>query len=113
MASLFGTYLVAACVSVQGQYHEACNKALDAGTRQVGIRQQVDNAEDKSLQLVNAKAENTIGKDGMWVVGSGFFVYKTARDKSLDFKLPTLGLCNSVTNHVTADSYNIKLNWNF
>lgn len=110
---LMSTAIIALCVNYQGKYNEACNKALDAGTRQAGIRQNVDMVENKANEIANQKAEVVIGKQGMGAIGSGVYVYKVVKDKSISFKVPTLGLCNSLTNHLTLNSLDLLAEWNF
>lgn len=110
--ALMSTAIVAICMGAQGSYNQACNNALDAGTRQAGIRQTADMVESKANDMANKSAEKMIGKEGMSMIGTGAFIFKVARDRSLIFKLPTLGLCNSVTNHITPTSYDITLQWN-
>lgn len=113
MASLFSTAIVAACVGVNPTYHEACDKALDAGTRQAGWRDSVDRTEDGLINYTTNKVKSFVSKDVVWVVGSGAFIYRTARDKSINFRLPTLGVCSSASSQVTVGSYQVNLNWNF
>lgn len=104
--------MLALCSQYQGtHYYDACVKSLDAGTRQVGIRQNYDATESKLNQMVTHEAEDTLGKPVLSAVGSGFFVYKTAKDKTLTFRLPTLGMATSVSNTVTPNSYTLNLQW--
>lgn len=110
---LITTAIVAVCVNYQGAYVEACNKALDATTRQVGLRYGADLLESKANEVVTQKAEMVIGKRGMEVVGSGTYVYKVIADKSVRFRVPTLGLCNSITNRITPISYDLTAEWKF
>lgn len=104
--------MLALCAQYQGtHYYDACVKSLDAGTRQVGIRQQYDATESKINSLATKEAEDTVGKDAIKVAASGVFVYRTAKDKSVTFRLPTLGLATSMSNTVTPNSYSLNLQW--
>lgn len=114
MASLFGTAIVAICAgTATGQYNEACNKSIDAGTRQIGIRQTVDTGEDRTIQYVNTTVEQNTSKGVQSVMGAAGFAYKTARDKRVVFKMPTMGLASSVSNEISPDRYAITIKWNF
>lgn len=113
MASLVSTAIVSLCVSVSANYNDACNKALDAGTRQVGFRQQADQAEDSTVRLLDNKVQTTLTKEEYSLLGAAGFVYKTAKDQRLKFNLPNFGVCTKVTNEITPTSYNIQLNWRF
>lgn len=86
MATLFGQAIAAFCIgTASGTYNDACNKAVDAGMRQMGVRQQVDNAEDKTNRILMGKADKTLGKESMSVMLASAFVYRTARDKAITF----------------------------
>ena len=111
MASLVSTAIVALCVSAQGSYGDACKSALDAGTRQVGLRGQVDRAEDDTVKYLDTKVQATLTKEQYSVLGVTGFVFKTARDQRVKFNLPNLGLCNNINTEITPSSYNIQLNW--
>jgi len=114
MAVLLGKAIVAICVSaVNPQYHTACDKALDAGTRQAGIKTGADGTEDKATQTVTGYIQDEIGKDSMKVLGAGVFMYRTAKDRSLTFKLPTFGIADSIGNQITPNSYALNIRWNF
>lgn len=108
----FTTAMLAMCTQYQGtHYYEACLKAMDAGTRQVGIRQQYDATEGKLNEVATHQAENTLGKPVMSAIGSGVFVYKTVNDKKVTFRLPTGGLADSVSNTITPTSYSVNIQW--
>lgn len=111
--TIIGTAIVAACVGAQGGYNEACTKALDAGTRQAGIYQDVSQVEKGYTSYLSNKAENAIGKSGIAVLGAGIFLYKVSKDRSISFNLPNLGICSSIDNQVTLGSYTLHMKWDF
>jgi len=111
MASLLGNAIVALCVSASGQYNQACNKALDAGTRQIGIRQDADNLEDKSLDLAKNTATTNLGPTPVAIVTAGVYTYKVYKDKSIVFKLPDIGIADSISNQITDKSYKLNFTW--
>lgn len=117
MASLLGSAIVAVCVGASGQAYEACTHAIDAGTRQMGIRQQVDSAEDNTVNYVNDRVVNrvvnSLDKEDLLILGAAGFVYKTAMDRKLVLKLPTWNLCDSLVNEISPVSYGIKIQWSF
>lgn len=113
---LIDPLIVALCFNTaapieNGKYNEACNKAVDAYTRQVGVRQDSDNLESKTIEYVDEKAEKKLGKAGKILVGSTIILYKTAKDKKLVLKIPEPGFCNSIENEATKDSYQVKFKW--
>ena len=110
----FALAISAMCSSYEGtRYYDACLKALDAGTRQVGVRQQADNAQNKMNEMISTKVNRTVGKSVIQIVTVGGVVVKTARDKKISFGLPTLGLASSVDNEVGVDSYKIVIQWHW
>lgn len=113
MASLFGQAIVAVCIGTSGQYNQACNKAVDATSQQIGFRQQVDKTEDVSNHLLMSQGERTLGHAAMWTLGVGAYAYKANREKAVVFKVPTLGVADSVTNRVTPNSYGLNFQWKF
>lgn len=114
MAALFSTAIAAFCAAnATGQYNEACNKAVDAGTRQAGWRQQADNVEDRTISYVNKQVESYTPKPMQDLVGAAGFLYKTAQTKKLNFRLPNLGMASSISNEITPTSYTINITWRF
>lgn len=114
MASLFSNAIVAFCAgTAQGQYNAACTSAVDASTRQVGWRQTADSTEDKTVQYVNTKVQQNAPKPLQDVAGTAGFLYKTAKERKLSFKLPTFGLASSVRNEITLNTYTLTIDWRF
>lgn len=112
MASMFGSAIIAMCASAAtAKYNDACNKALDAATRQYGLRQSVDGAEDKTVQYVTTTAQRHSPKAIQEAAAAGFFVVKTAKDKRLFFKIPTFGLCSSMEGQLEPSKYGLLVKW--
>lgn len=113
MAQLVGSAILTACLGLHGSYYDACSKAMDAGTRQIGLRQQADDIENRTRQFGEQQARKYIGKEGMSAIGFIGFGVKTVQEKKVAFKLPNLGLCSSINNEVGTDHYNIRFQWDF
>lgn len=111
MAGLLGQAIVLMCVSTSGQYNAACNKAIDAGTRQVGLRQNADNLEEKSVELAKTKSTETFGPAPVAVVTAGVYTYKVFKEKSIIFKLPDVGIADTISNQITDKSYKLNFTW--
>lgn len=113
-ASLFAQAIASLCVATAtGQYNNACNKALDASTRQIQIRQEADAAQDVGEKAITKKVEENLGKTTVQAVVAGGFVYNTVKTKALDFKLPNMGIADTISNKVTPNSYGLTLVWKF
>lgn len=105
-------FIIVACVSTPAPYVDACNKVVDAGTRQIGLRQETDKIEELTTKLVDREAQSLIGKKGVSVVGTGMFIYKTTLDKKLKVDIPSFGLCDHVSTELAIDSQLLRLQWN-
>lgn len=113
MASLLSSVIVAACVGAHGNVHEACVKSLDAGTRQTGIRQNVDQIEDDFIRYINMRLANELSKEQQKVLGAAGFFFKVAKDQKINFRTPTLGVCDRIENELTPNSYLVRFGWYF
>lgn len=106
------TLIAAICLGTQGTFNEACQKSLDAGTRQVGVRAQVDAVQEKAfLTVENIKSHLT--KKGMVIAGAGVFLVSAASNKKLTLEMPTLGICSSAENEIALNEYRLNLKWTF
>lgn len=108
MGSLTGAILMA-CVGVNGSYQPACNSAVQAGSIQSGLAHELDQVEVNIRQT----AENKLGKRAITAVSYTYIVYEAGRSKSIQFKLPTFGVCDSITNRVSTRSYDLNMGWRF
>jgi len=113
MATLFGTIIVAACASVQPGYVDMCQKTFDASARQIGIRQRVDQTEDLTSRYLEVKVKSKLSEPQLNTLEVGLIGYKIYRDKKVSFRTPTLGLCSSVSNDISLDTYVLSMNWRF
>lgn len=102
------------CMTVASNpaYNQACNKAAEAGTKQTGIYQTADSYEGNTINYAKKELTYHLGGQTVGAIGAAGFAYNTTRTKSLNFSLPTLGLCNSINNEITPNSYSIHLKWN-
>jgi hypothetical protein len=105
--------ITSACIGLSGSGQEACNKALEAGSKQSGIEQDVDRIEKHVTQNADQKGHEYLGDKGMEVVGGTAFVAKTLIDKSLVFGVPTFGICDRIVNKVEPNKYSLQLEWKF
>lgn len=111
MAGLSSTIIIAACVGAQGTANQACVNAVDAGTRQMGIRDTVDQIETNTVRYLDSEVQKQLNQDQLSALAIAGFVYKTAKEKKLTVNLPTLGVCDSVKNEITKNSYSLTLQW--
>lgn len=111
--SLMSMVIAGACVTSSGNGQEACNKSLEAYTKQSGIESTMDFAEDKYTKKANKTAYSVMGQTGVDMVGGSLFLAKAAADKSVSVGLPTFGLCDHVTSEAGVDKYKLKLEWGF
>lgn len=113
MSQVLGSTIIAICLSAQGSYNQACNKALEAGSKQSGVYQEIDGIEKGTIKYINTQAEKRLTKNEMSAVATGYLVYKTTKDKKIQINLPTLGLFDKVHSEISPTSYNVRFQWNF
>jgi len=111
---LFSLGIASLCagVAADGQYNIACNKAVEAGTRQYGVYQLMDRTEQKSLEIATKQGSDILGKDATEVVVIGVYSYRFYKDRAVVFKLPNLGLADTISNRITLTSYTLNFQWN-
>lgn len=113
MANLFGSVILSLCAGAQGSYHDACDKALDATSRQIGLRQQADDIESRARGYAEGRAKRYLGNESMSAVAFVGFTAKAVKEHQVAIKLPNLGLCNSVTSQIGTDQSSLQMVWNF
>lgn len=74
--------LIAASCSSQGIYQNACSKALEAGTKQYGFYQNVDQVEQYTSKTVYKTVTGVTGETP-WVVTA--VAVKAYRDKAISY----------------------------
>jgi hypothetical protein len=111
MSSAMAIMITSACMGLSGVTNDACSKALEAGSKQSGIEQDVDLLQKGLEREANKKARYLVGDTGMGFVGGGIFIAKTVRDKEVKFNVPTLGICDRITSNLGTEKYSLELMW--
>ena len=101
------------CAGLSGNPHDACTKALQAGSKQSGVEQNVNNVENHYSRLADQQARYFVGNDGMTagavVGGAGkAIIYKSATLK-FPFFMPSMFL----TTQVSSSKSMLGLEWRF
>lgn len=99
-----------ACSSAYQNHQDACSKFLEASSKQIGLFQTDERVENYYTLQAKEAASNTLGTGGTDAVGGSAYIYKVYRNKAVDFKLPNLGLADSISNHVDFNNYSYTLN---
>lgn len=105
--------ITSACIGLSGAHQQACEKAIEAGSKQTGLEQSVDQIQKMVERKANNKAKDIIGKSGMDIAGGGIFLVKTAIDKSVKINLPTLGICDRISTQVGVNQNSMQMEWGF
>lgn len=111
MAGAMTLLITSACMSFSGNGHDACSKAAEAGAKQSGFEQMVDGTETYVTKKADAKAHYLLGDTGMGVAGGTIFIVKTVKDKAVSFNLPTLGICDRISSHLSPENYGLQFVW--
>ena len=114
IGQLFGSAFLSICMGLSGSYNEACMKALDATTRQLGIRQKAEFVENRVNVVLNEQVVRRVPHKSMVMIGLVGFGYKTVKERKVGFKIPTFGVCSSARGEVSLNGdLSLNLNWNF
>jgi hypothetical protein len=97
-----------ACSSSYPNHQDACVHALEAYTKQTQIYQTTDKTEN----YITTKVQNEAGQQITYTITAAGFVYKSYKNKSVNIKLPTLGMCDSVNTNLSPSSYVLTFKWN-
>lgn len=111
--SVIDTIILTSCVGLSGMQHDACEKALTAGSKQSGIEANVDKTESNMTKIAEKDAKEYLGDNTVKVVAGTAVVAKTLVDKAATIKLPTLGMCTSVVLKVGQEKSVLNLEWKF
>ena len=95
-----------------GQYNTACNKSFEAGSKQVGIYQLGESTEMRATSYATTMGKDNLGQPIMDVGSVGVFAFRYYHYKSVNLKLPTMGMADAATAQLTTNSGNISLKWN-
>lgn len=111
--SAIAVLIASACISSSSVKQEACEKGLQAGTKQFGIERSINTLENRVQKGAKSTAYNWFGQTGSDVLGGTIFLAKTVSDKSLSVKLPTMGIADRITTTAGVNLYRLNLEWRF
>ena len=100
-------------ISTYQNHQDACNSFFNQSSKALQVSQTDEGIENYFTSKTQNELDNYLGKDIEKVGVGGYFVYKTYKSKEVDFRLPTLGLCDRASNRITENSYTLNLTWNF
>ena len=102
-----------ACSSVQtyANHQDACNAFITQSTQKIGLYQDTNGIESHYTVIANDTAKDNIGTAPMEIGGGLAYGYRAYRQKAVDFRLPTMGICDKASNHITPNSYSLNLTW--
>ena len=92
-------------------HQDACNSFITESTQKVGLYQG-DQATESYLttQATNTVTSN-VGKTPIDVAAGTVYVYRVYKNRAIDFKLPTMGVCDGASNSITTNTYTLNLTW--
>lgn len=110
---LIDTLIVTSCVGLSGVQQDACNKALEAGSKQSGISQTMNTYEKHELNSLQDGAINYLGKDTVNVLGGMGWLTKSLVEKKASFGLPNFGICDKLTTEINTNTTKLVFKWMF
>ena len=104
-----------ACQNIQmyQNHQDACSKFLSIGSDKIGLTPLDSQVEGYYTVKATAIATDTLGTNAMDSIGGLGYGYRIYRAKSVDFKLPNLGIADKITAHAAVDGGSIGLSWKF
>jgi hypothetical protein len=109
--ALISSLIVIVCSGTVPNYADPCQKALEATTKQTQLYQTDEKLESYASDRAVKISTKVLGQGTMDALGGGAYAYKVYRDRSIHFRLPTFGLCDSASNTIGLDSYSLNLSW--
>jgi hypothetical protein len=107
------TVIATMCALTPVNGNQACSKAADAASIQMGVKQQDQQYEDKATQMVLKKTIDLLGKTTVYGVGGVVWIGNTVKNKSLTFELPKTKYYQSVNAEATTNSAKLNIKWTF
>lgn len=100
--------LLIAASCANGHYTEACSKAIEAGTKQTGVYQTAEKAED----LTKQGASKTVGETPVAVAG---IAAKSYKDKNVTYTFQPMNVLDMdrITTSVGKGSGSVNFGWSF
>ena len=100
-----------ACSDIATSNQEACNKFMEASAKSSQLWQNGEKAEKYFMNQAKMTSDNYLGKEFTSGVGGAVYSYRVFKYKSITFKFPTFGVCDSASTRVGIDSYSLSLGW--
>lgn len=110
---LLDALIVTVCVGTSGAVKDACNKSLEAGTKQSGIARNVNVTEKRLTKKIEGTARDYIGNSSTNVLTGTLILAKAMIDQSATFRLPSFGICSSVNAQIGKEKSLLNLEWKF
>lgn len=105
--------IMTTCIGLSGNVHDACEKALEAGSKQSGVAQNVGKFEDKVSRKADREARDIVGDTGMEAGAIGVSVVKTVVEKSATFRFPVFMPSMYLSTQIGVEKSQLGIEWKF
>jgi hypothetical protein len=105
--------IMTACLGASGATHDACQKSLQAGSKQSGVEQNIDTYESKVTTNAEKDTKEKLGETTVEILGGTAFLTKSVVEKHATIGLPNLGLCTYIKAQIGQDKSMLSLEWKF
>jgi hypothetical protein len=102
-----------ACANAYSTHQDACSKAMEASAKSTGVYQGADGVEGYLTVKATNNVTDLLGKDVVDTVGGSGYVYRAYRAKSVNFKVPSMGIADKVTANVNQGGGSLNFSWKF
>jgi hypothetical protein len=110
---LLDSLIILSCSGFYGQQNDACQKALQAGSKQNNVEQSMGSYEQNHLYYLQSGTESTMGEDATHVmVGTGLLAVSMIKKKAA-FGLPNFGICDGIKFEWSSGTERLLFQWKF
>jgi hypothetical protein len=111
--SAMAALIVSTCMNSTDIDKSNCIRGLEQSIKEIGLYDDVDNFESYLQKRSLKEIVDVLGLDRVRTMGAAAYLTKTAIDKSVSIKLPTFGLCDSISTQAGVDRYGLRIEWKF
>ncbi len=105
---LLDALIATSCMGLAGQQNEACEKALQAGSKQSGFDQMANGYENNQLKYLQDNANYFIGKDKIETIGAIGWLTKAAVERKA-----AVGLTRTLSLVFDMKTGQLVIRWSF
>lgn len=113
MALIETAFVTLCALTPSGTYNTACDKAADAATRQVGIRQDDDKYEGIMNNMAVKEARDLVGDKVLMGGAAAFVGYQLSMHQGIGFDTKAPFFCDTIAGNFGGTNTTVTFKWKF